>query len=224
MAKRFKEEEIVKILKEAEEVGNVREIIRKHNVSEQSFYRWRQKYGGMETSEVRRLKDLERENAELKKIVADLTLDNRLLRDVNAKKMVSLAERRSMTDYLVSDYGISERRACRVIELARSTHRSRPYQAKHIELTAEISCLSYAYSRFGYRKIHTLLVNAGWAVSRETVRLTRKREGLQVQKKQPKKRLLGKSTTQLQKAQYPNHVWSYDFVFDQTPMAACSNT
>ena len=86
MAKRFKEEEIVKILKEAEQLGNVREVIRKYNVSEQSFYRWRQKYGGMETSEVRRLKDLERENAELKKIVADLTLDNRMLKDINAKK------------------------------------------------------------------------------------------------------------------------------------------
>lgn len=86
MAKRFKEEEIVKILKEAEQVGNVRDVIRKHNVSEQSFYRWRQKYGGMETSEVRRLKDLERENAELKKIVADLTLDNRMLKDITSKK------------------------------------------------------------------------------------------------------------------------------------------
>ena len=86
MAKRFKEEEIVKILTEAETVGNVREVIRKYNVSEQSFYRWRQKYGGMASSEVRRLKELERENAELKKIVADLTLDNRMLKDINAKK------------------------------------------------------------------------------------------------------------------------------------------
>jgi len=86
MAKRFKEQEIVRILKEAEAIGNVREVIRKYNVSEQSFYRWRQKYGGMETSDVRRLKDLERENTELKKIVADLTLDNRMLKDVNAKK------------------------------------------------------------------------------------------------------------------------------------------
>lgn len=86
MAKRFKEEEIVKILKEADQIGNVREVIRRYNVSEQSFYRWRQKYGGMDTSEVRRLKDMARENTELKKIVADLTLDNRMLRDVNAKK------------------------------------------------------------------------------------------------------------------------------------------
>jgi len=86
MAKRFKEEEIVKILKEAEQMGNVRDVIRKHNVSEQSFYRWRQKYGGMETSEVRRLKDLERENSELKKMVAEQALDIRMLKDVNAKK------------------------------------------------------------------------------------------------------------------------------------------
>ena len=86
MAKRFKEEEIVKILKEAEELGNVRDVIRKHNVSEQSFYRWRQKYGGMQTSDVRRLKDLERENTELKKMVAEQALDIRMLKDVNEKK------------------------------------------------------------------------------------------------------------------------------------------
>lgn len=86
MAKRFKEEEIVKILKEAEQCGNVREVIRKYNVSEQSYYRWRQKYGGMETSEVRRLKELERENAELKKMVAEQALDIRMLKDVNSKK------------------------------------------------------------------------------------------------------------------------------------------
>lgn len=86
MAKHRKEEEIVNILKEAEATGNIRDILRKHNVSEQSFYRWRQKYGGMETSEVRRLKGLERENSELKQVVAELTLDNRMLKDINGKK------------------------------------------------------------------------------------------------------------------------------------------
>ena len=86
MAKRFKEEEIVKILKEADQLGSVRDVIRRYNVSEQSFYRWRQKYGGMETSEVRRLKDLERENAELKKMVAEQALDIRMLKDINSKK------------------------------------------------------------------------------------------------------------------------------------------
>ncbi|MDH5653129.1 MAG: DDE-type integrase/transposase/recombinase [Gammaproteobacteria bacterium] len=121
-----------------------------------------------------------------------------------------------MTDYLIAEYDVSERHACRVTALSRSTHRSRPSQAKRIELMTEIVHLTHAYPRFGYRKVHTLLMNAGWQVSRETVRLIRKREGLQVRKKQAKKRLLGQSTTSLQQAEYPNHVWSYDFVFDQT--------
>ena len=85
MKKRFTEEQIVRILQEAKEAGSAREVIRKHNISEQSFYRWKNKYGGMDVTEVRRLKELERENAELKKLVAELTLDNRMLRDVNAK-------------------------------------------------------------------------------------------------------------------------------------------
>ena len=64
----------------------VRDVCRKHNVSEQSFYRWKTKYGGMDVSEVKRLKELERENSELKHIVAELTLDNRMLKDINQKK------------------------------------------------------------------------------------------------------------------------------------------
>lgn len=121
-----------------------------------------------------------------------------------------------MTDYLLEHYAVSERHACEVVSLSRSTYRDRPRQAASTELIREIIRLSYQYDRFGYRKIHALLVKAGSRVSRETVRLIRKRESLQVQKKQHKKRLLGRSTTRLQKAEYPNHVWSYDFVFDQT--------
>ena len=86
MARHRSEEEIVKILKEAESGIPIRDVIRKYNIPEQSFYRWRQKYGGMETTEVRRLKDLERENAELKKMVAEQALDIRMLKDINAKK------------------------------------------------------------------------------------------------------------------------------------------
>ena len=130
--------------------------------------------------------------------------------------MVSLAERRTAVEYLVRDYRVSERRACRVMGLSRSTHRSRPSQARRQEVTNEIYGLSHRYPRFGYRKIHTLTVNEGHRISREMTRLIRKREGLQVRKKQHKKRLLGQSTTDLRKALYPNHVWSYDFVFDQT--------
>jgi len=84
--KRFSEEQIIRILKEGEALGNVREACRQHNVTEQTYYRWRQKFGGMEVSDAKRLKALEKENSELKKLVAELTLDKRMLRDVVSKK------------------------------------------------------------------------------------------------------------------------------------------
>jgi len=84
--RRFTEEQIIRILQEAEQGLAVTDVCRKYNCSEQSFYRWKAKYGGMEVSEARRLRELERENTELKKIVAEQTLDIRMLRDVNSRK------------------------------------------------------------------------------------------------------------------------------------------
>jgi putative transposase len=83
---RFSEEQIIGILKRAEAGGNIRGVCVEHNITEQTFYRWRRKYGGMEVSEAKKLKDLERENSDLKKMVAELSLDNRMLKDLNSKK------------------------------------------------------------------------------------------------------------------------------------------
>ena len=76
--------------------------------------------------------------------------------------------------------------------------------------------LSEQYPRFGYRKIHAILRAEGVRVGRDRLRLIRKREGLQVPRKQRKRRRRGKSTTEVDCALHPNHVWSYDFVADQT--------
>ncbi len=84
--KRFKEEQIIGLLQEAESGLTVADVCRKHNCSEQSFYRWKAKFGGMTVSEAKRLKELERENTGLKAIVADQALDIRMLKDVNSRK------------------------------------------------------------------------------------------------------------------------------------------
>ena len=84
--KRFKEEQIIGILKEAEAGVPTADLCRKHGMSTASFYAWRKKYGGMEVSEAKRLKELEDENRRLKTMVADLSLDNQMLKAVNAKK------------------------------------------------------------------------------------------------------------------------------------------
>ena len=85
-SKRFTEEQIIRILHEAEAGVSVADICRKHNCSEQSFYRWKSKFGGKEVSEAKRLRERERENAELKKMVAEHALDIRMLKDVNSRK------------------------------------------------------------------------------------------------------------------------------------------
>jgi len=85
--RRFSEEQIIGILREAEcSDETVGELCRRHGVSEQSFYRWRQKFGGMDVSEARRLRALERENARLKKLVAERDLEIDALKDVLSKK------------------------------------------------------------------------------------------------------------------------------------------
>ena len=85
MKKRFSEEQIIKILKEHESGKTACDIVREYNLSEQTFYRWKSKYGGMDVSEAKRLKQLEEENRRLKELVADLTLDNHILKDVLSK-------------------------------------------------------------------------------------------------------------------------------------------
>ena len=83
---RFTEEQIVGVLKEAAAGLKVETVCLKHGISEHTFYRWKAKYGGLEVSEARRLKTVEDENRRLKTLVADLTLDNQMLKAVVARK------------------------------------------------------------------------------------------------------------------------------------------
>lgn len=82
---KYTEEQIVRILKESEAGISVTELCRKYGISDATYYNWKAKFGGMELSDVRRLKQLEGENRRLKTIVADLTLDNQALKAVVAK-------------------------------------------------------------------------------------------------------------------------------------------
>ena len=83
---RYTEEQIAFALQQAEDGTPVAEVCRKLGVTEQSFYRWKKKYGGMLPSDMKKLKQLEEENAKLKKLVADLSLDKVMLQDVISKK------------------------------------------------------------------------------------------------------------------------------------------
>ena len=83
---RFTEEQIIKVLKQAEAGTPTKELCRQHGISQGSFYKWKAKFGGMEINDAKKLRAFEIENSRLKRMCADLMLDNQILKDVNSKK------------------------------------------------------------------------------------------------------------------------------------------
>ena len=84
---RFTETQIVAILKEADSGVAVKDVCRKHEISDATYYHWKSKYGGMEASDLKRMKELERELSQLKRMYADMALENRALKDLIEKKL-----------------------------------------------------------------------------------------------------------------------------------------
>lgn len=85
--KRFKEEQIIYVLRQVEGGRKIAEVCREVGVSEQTYHRWKRQYAGMGISELRRLKQLEDENTSLRKLVADLSLDKHILQEIVSKKL-----------------------------------------------------------------------------------------------------------------------------------------
>lgn len=83
---RFTESQIVSILKEADSGVPVKDICRKHEISDATYYNWKSKYGGMEASDLKKMKELERELSQMKRMYADMALENRALKDLLEKK------------------------------------------------------------------------------------------------------------------------------------------
>jgi putative transposase len=84
---RFTEAQIVSILKESDAGMEVKALCRKHGISDATYYKWKSRYGGMEASDLKRVKDLEAENSKLKRMYADLALENTAMKDLIAKKL-----------------------------------------------------------------------------------------------------------------------------------------
>ena len=84
---RYTETQIIKVLKEVEAGRQIKDVCREYSISDATYYNWKSKYGGMEASDIKRLKSLEDENYRLKQMVADLSLDHKILKDVVEKKL-----------------------------------------------------------------------------------------------------------------------------------------
>jgi putative transposase len=84
---RFSEQQIINILKQADAGIKVQDLCRQHGISDATYYKWKSKYGGMDASDIKRLREVEAENSKLKRMFADLALENRALKDLIEKKL-----------------------------------------------------------------------------------------------------------------------------------------
>ena len=131
--------------------------------------------------------------------------------------MVSPLARRSVVKYLKKAGKCSERRACVVVGLSRSLVRYIARRSKdETMLIKEIHKLAIRHSRYGYRRIAVLLRREGCKINRKRVHRIWKAEGLSLPLRRPRRRRVGPLGEIVNKAEYPNHVWSYDFVEDRT--------
>ena len=125
--------------------------------------------------------------------------------------------KRLATKAAEKDHDISERRACRLVGLARSTARYEPKpRADERALVGRIRDLAARHKRYGYRRVTALLRREGSAVNHKRVHRLWKAEGLQVRRKPRRRRRAGPKGEVLKRSEYPNHVWTYDFMEDRT--------
>ncbi|MAL75014.1 MAG: IS3 family transposase [Rhodospirillaceae bacterium] len=211
---RFSEEQIIGVLKEAEAGAKTADVARRHGVSEATIYNWKSKYGGLEVSEARRLKELESENAKLKRLLADAMLDQAALKDLLGKKVLTPAAKREAVAHLQACHGMSERRACRVIDADRKSVRYRSTRDDDSELREKLRELANQRRRFGYRRLHILLRREGVMINRKKVQRLYREEGLAVRRRRSRRRAVGTRAPAPVLA-LPNQRWSLDFVHDQ---------
>ena len=190
---------------------------REAGIVEQTFYRWRKEYGGLQVAQARKLKaqgdhrhrGLSRGGSGGGK--ADLE-------GHRPGKLISPERRRQAVRH-AREQGLSERHACRLVGQPRGTQRYQPTQRDdEDQLTQAILALASEYGRYGYRRITALLQQAGWPVGKDRVQRIWRREGLKVPAQQkPRGRLwLNDGSCIRLRPEAPNHVWSYDFVKART--------
>ncbi|MCA9915885.1 MAG: IS3 family transposase [Anaerolineae bacterium] len=131
--------------------------------------------------------------------------------------MVSPHAKRQTVRYLVDEYPMSERRACQVVDMPRSTARYQPQgQADEAQTVEAVRDFAYRFPQHGYRHITALMQREGYEINHKRVERIWRQEGLQLQRRKSVKRRFGERGDVKKRAEYPNHVWSYDFTEDRT--------
>ncbi|WP_245551284.1 IS3 family transposase [Nocardia paucivorans] len=219
--RRHTPEQIIRKLREGErllgENFTIEDVCKHLEISDATWHRRQNQYGGMKSEDAKRLKELERENARLKRMVADQALDIDMLKELNPGKLLSPDRRRRAVQVLRDRFGVCERRACRVAGQPRSTQRRRPTVAETERLpTGRLREISRAHPRWGRRKAHALCRAEGLVVNRKRTRRLWREHGLKRPVRVRKKRRIGAGRHQRLRASRPDRMWALDFQVDVT--------
>jgi putative transposase len=213
---RYSEAQIVSILKEAENGVPVPELCRTHGMSSAAFYQWRSKFGGLDASMISEMKQLQAENARLKRMYADIAMQNELIKEALAKKVARPSQRREMAVYAIASQGVSIAMACRAFGLSQRCFRyPRILGSENAEIADWLLALTNARRNWGFGLCFLYLRNVkgfGWNHKR-VYRIHCELElNLRIK---PKKRLKRDRPDPLSVPDSPNQVWFMDFMADQ---------
>ncbi|WP_431790985.1 IS3 family transposase [Kocuria palustris] len=231
--KRHTPEQVVRKLGQADRMladgQDVAAVCRELGVSEQTYYRWRNQYGGLKADDAKRLKELEKQNATLKRLLAEAELEKAALKELAGGKLLSPDRRRAAVDHLKRKLRVSERMACRLVGLSRSAYR-RPLKGDTVAdpdraLREWLRDWAKDHPRYGYRRAYHDARAEGWVVNHKKIQRLWRDEGLRVPQRRRRKRV-GSSTVDAPTADAPNVVWAVDFQFDADehgrPIKICS--
>src|SRR5262249_50898778 len=161
---KFTPEQMVHVLRQGESGVPIAELCRQHQISEQTYYRWKKQFGDLGTAEVRELHQLREENRKLKKLVADLSLDKQIRREVIAKRSDATRPRVQVA-WAQAAYRLSQRRACRALGAMRSSVQYIGVRPPQTALRARIREIAEVRVSYGYRRITVLLRREGWRLN-----------------------------------------------------------
>src|SRR3954471_14500405 len=186
---RYSEEQVAYALRLAESGTPVADVCRQTGIAEATFYLWEKKFGRLGVPEVRELRQMREENARLKRLVADLTLDKQILRTCSEKSLKP-ARRRELAQWVHDRYQVSCRRACALARICPNTWYYKSQARDAAALRMRIREIAQARPRFGYVRIWIMLRREGWPDNKKRIHRLYRLEGLQVRMRARRKKRL----------------------------------
>ena len=211
---RFTERQIVVVLKQAEAGVPIQDLIRKYGICEQTFYRWKKKFGGLEASELQQLKQLKRGESASQGPGGRSDARQADPARGSGKKSLKAVRRREIIDWAREEYPVSARAACSLLQFPRSSYYYQSRRDPRVALRMRLKELAASRPRFGYRRLHLLLRREGWKVNHKVIHRLYCEEGLQVRTRKRRKVAM-QPRLKLDQASRVDERWSMDFVTDQ---------